>query len=692
VSRELVLSGLSPAEGRELAGLIGGSGAQADEAEGHPLFIHELIRYQAENGGAVSRLEDALAARISRLEEASLRVLEATTVAGAPVAQSAIAFAAELEPASCAKRVAQLRAATLVRTTGLRGGDSIEPYHDRVRQAVLNRLPPARRRTYHQRLADALEAAGGARRDPLTLVRHLVAAGASERAAELARRAGQMAEETLAFDQAAELYRMALFLGGAGPGEGRELALRHAEALANAGRGPEAAEAFLAAAVHATADDDRFHCRHRAAEQFLVSGHIDRGMATLGSVLAEVGVRMPQNAAAVRRSLIGSWIKLAVRGRRWKVRPPTEVPAREMMRLDVYRSISLGLAMVDSALGADFQARALRLALQVGEPRRVCHALAFHALYQGSRGGRRLKAAGASLAEAKQIAATSNDPWLSAWTRSAEGILAYFAGQFGAATRHLGEAQAQFRDQTTGTTSELAHVRVFELLALRRIGDFHALAGAYRDYVRDAARRGDRYAETTFIRSANLLWLAADDVETARAELARARWSPPEGGFHLQHWFEARAQVDLALYEGASLDEATAASLRAFRGTPFMRLQVLRGENDWMAARLALVNGQAAEARRLVGRLRGERIGYIDVWADLVAGGLGDPRGFEQAARKAELGDMPLFAAVARWRAGERLGGEVGRALMDVSKARLEALGVRRVEAMARTIAPTVEG
>ena len=121
---------------------------------------------------------------------------------------------------------------------------------------------------------------------------------------------------------------------------------------------------------------------------------------------------------------------------------------------------------------------------------------------------------------------------------------------------------------------------MFLLFAMRRHGGFGELRPRYDEYVRDALRRGDRYAGTTFRWSANVVWLAADDVERAHAELDAASWSESER-LHLQHWFHARAVTELALYEGADdrLDAAEA-ELRRFLGGVMDHVQIVRVETS----------------------------------------------------------------------------------------------------------------
>jgi hypothetical protein len=105
--------------------------------------------------------------------------------------------------------------------------------------------------------------------------------------AEYYARAASSAADALAFDHAAVLYRRALELKEWNHAEGCALRTRMADALSNAGRGAEAATAYLVAA----ADADpvlRLELRRRAALQLLTSGHVDEGLECLEPVLKSV--------------------------------------------------------------------------------------------------------------------------------------------------------------------------------------------------------------------------------------------------------------------------------------------------------------------------------------------------------------------------------------------------------------------
>src|SRR5262249_43592504 len=149
------------------------------------------------------RLDDALWSRAERLDLAARRVLEVACVLGAPAAQEVVANAAGLDPREFARAVALLRTTNFVRTRGARVTHAIEPFHDRVREAVVARIDPDARRECHARIAAALELSKGS--DPEVLATHWAGAGETAKGARYAILAAEQAAQALAFQRAARL-------------------------------------------------------------------------------------------------------------------------------------------------------------------------------------------------------------------------------------------------------------------------------------------------------------------------------------------------------------------------------------------------------------------------------------------------------------------------------------------------------
>jgi serine/threonine protein kinase len=713
--RRLPLSSLSVEETCALVATLldttGRDGSEAlaiaRETGGHPLFVQELVRHVQRKGGTSAlgtvRLDDALRERIDALDAPAQRLLEAVAVAGVPTAQDLVVRAAAVSPGQSARWISLLRIANVVRTRGTRGSDAIEPYHDRVREAVIARLSDEDLKRLHLGLADALEEGGLAAQDPRLLVSHLAAAGEAERAAVHAERAARLAADGLAFDQAAELYRMALRLGHYDAADVRRLRRALAETLVAEGRGPEAAEDYLLAAEGAEIVP-RLDCQRRAAEQLLLCGHHERGFATLEAVLSEVGVTLPRTPRRALLSLIWQRIKLRLRGLSWTEAGRRAPLLADLRRLDVYQSVAAGLAMVDTIRGADFQARCLLLALRLGERRSIGRALAMEAVFLCSQGGKSL-ARGRHLADrVGKIAEESQDSYLRGYALTGAGMGSFFAGDFHETARLLGAAETTLKE-TAGTVWELSSIRLFRLLALRHVGALRELRRTFDEYVRDAARRGDRYAETTLTRMFNWVWLARDAPAEAHRDLAQKPWTPPERGFHVQHWYELRARVELELYEG----KAQGALLRhgerfdRLSRSMLLRVQTIRADAVWLRGRVLLVgsaissNAPVLEAvSRLSTKLAKEQVGYARVWGLLLGATVAYQRravddAHARLSAAIELSDanrLALLAACARMRLGQLCGGSEGAALCAEGEAWMASENIRNPVRMLEVVTP----
>ena len=103
-----------------------------------------------------------------------------------------------MDPLELSKRVAVLRVAHLVRSSGARVNDAIEPFHDWVRTSCLSHIDAAAKRACHERLAVALELTD--RADPEALLMHWRGAGESAKAAKYAATAAGRASDAFAFD------------------------------------------------------------------------------------------------------------------------------------------------------------------------------------------------------------------------------------------------------------------------------------------------------------------------------------------------------------------------------------------------------------------------------------------------------------------------------------------------------------
>ena len=428
---------------------------------------------------------------------------------------------------SYASSSSTLRVARLVRTTTEEREGQVEPYHDRVRETVLARLDPERRRSCHLRLADAMEATGGAAHDPQGLVRHLEGAGQADRAARQAELAAAAALDSLAFDQAAELFRTALRLGKFEDGDRQKLRIKLAEALTNAGRAQEASSAFLECASSADPQAN-LEYRRRAADHMLRSGHLEEGMGILSDVLRELGESIPSQRSALFATL-GRRLRTRFRGLAWTPRQESDILPDRLRKIDAFHAVGVSLALIDPVRGSSFESRAVALALDAGDPIRLGPCLAMEAGYQGSVGAKGLANGRRLVEEVKRIAEQTQNSYVGAVSRLMAGFLDYHAGAFDSAVRGLGAVEREFR-QLPGTYFEQAFCHCFRLICLRNRGQLGELQRGFFEWVRDAERRGDRFTEASIRFNLNSIWLARDEPEEARRDLGRTAGSLPRVG------------------------------------------------------------------------------------------------------------------------------------------------------------------
>jgi tetratricopeptide (TPR) repeat protein len=673
----------------------------AREAEGNPLFVAELARHPSPDRVT---LEEMLLARVEDLPPAARRLLEVIAVAGKPIEVSS-ALEAIVPPGDGLAALSALRGARLVRASS--AGEQIETYHDRVRETVTAHIDAGRLCDCHAALARVLEARGA---DPEVLAVHLRGAGQTARAGAYAAAAARAATDALAFDRAARLYRLALELIPADDSSRPPLRVALATAIANAGRGAEAASEFLAAAEQA-GPVEAVDLRRRGAEQYLISGHVSQGIATLRAVLEGMGMRMAATPRrALGRLLLGR-ARIRLRGLSIRERDPRAIDPSELIRIDACRAASIGLSMIDTIQGADFQARHTLLALRSGEPVRIVAALTLEAGHVASIGGAVAQRKGDRIMrKAEALARRIDQPYPLAFVELVRGIGDFLNGRFRPAVERVERAGALLHDRCTGATWESDTAAWFAVTARFYLGQYRELARQLTRLLDDAHVRGDLYASTLFSTLlAQSVFLGNDQVERARETLDRARKQWPADGFHIQHYWLLLGDAFLDIYQGDARRawDRVRASWPAFVGSQLPRIGMvhaqmlhLRGACALAAAAEAANSQDAPElfgvAERAAGELAGGRIALLHPMGVLLRAGVAAARGhteraaplLEQAAQGFDAAEMALYAAAARRHQARIAGGETGRARVRAADEIMAQQGICDPERMTRMLAP----
>lgn len=678
----------------------------AHESAGHPYFINALVQHYSLHdtfAEASVDLDTALWEQVVRLPDESRRLLEVISVAGHPIRQDDAFRAAELTEDS--RNVLDLlRVARLVRTTGTDLHDEAVAFHDRIRETVTAHLSSDRIAECHRWLAASLEAVGTA--EPAVLAAHFLGADDLSRAGEYYAIAADRSTEALAFDRAAELYRLAIDLWSVDDTQTRILRTKLADSLANAGRGGEAAQQYRVAAKGASAAEV-LELRRRAATQSLISGHIDDGIAALDDVLATVGLRLPKSPQSALLFVLIQRSKLALRGLNFQRRDTTQISAEALAQIDIYWSVSTGLSIVDTIRAAGFQTRGLMLALRAGEPYRIARSLTLEAAHIAVAGQSVQKRVAALLERADSLAHESGSNHAIGLVSLMGGLAAFLQGRWRDAIELCDRSEAIFRDECTGVVWELTTAQGFSLWSLFYAGEVAELGIRVPKLMQEARERGNLYALNNFGSfAAPLVYMAADEPDRGRRELENVTASWSQEGYHVQHLTSAfgRGQIDLYVPDGRLACKHIEDDWPGLRRSMLLRIQQIRivwFHNHGRAALAAAVSSKAhrqfvVTARQMAGRLEREKVEWGRALATLLRAGIAAHAGkqteaiqlLETAAAELDKVDMCLFAASARRQLGRLLGGDSGAALIRAADDWMTNQNIKNPARMAAAYAP----
>ena len=718
--RELDVGPLSLSDAERLASSLLGSDERsahlarsvAREAGGSPFLIEELVsslsgatQVGASPGPAdlsAATLEQMVSERSQKLPNEARRLLEVIAIEGRPVPASIAAQAAGIVVERTDELVGLLRSCRFVRG-GLRGGrEVVEMSHDRIRETVTALLPAELACEHHGRLAQVLEATADA--SPEMIAVHLFGSGQAERGAKFAETAAEQATTKLAFDRAAQLFRMSTTTVPASSADGRRLRVRLAQVLEWAGRGTEAARVYEEAARVAP-PNERTALERAAAEQLLTCGRIDEGTAVLHRVLSDVGLKAPRNAVSAVAWLLWYRLWLAGRGLRFRSRTSAEIGQREQLRLDALYTVALGFGSIDAILSACMTAWLLVAALRAGERGAIQRAAMLQMSLLSASGGVEGKQALALEQTARRLVETDANPEALAFLRSNIGISHYCRGRWNPAIRELESVLQDFPAHRAGMTS---NVNVFHVCSLVYAGRIRELRRRLPRLIAEAEERGDLFMLAHMRASHPIVaWLAADDPESARrhAREGIARW--PQRRFFIQHWQAMLADAQIALYEGdgATAYERVERDTRSLRRSLLLQAQIIRGLTDFVRGRAAVASVHASpslsearlsEATRLARRLRRERMAWTTLLSSMLDASVANARDDTQRAiaalgacvELAKRADMSMHGAAAARQLGALLGGEQGRAMIAEADATMAAEEIRAPARWAAMLLP----
>ncbi len=695
-----------------------------EQSGGVPFFVCELARYLAgrTHSDADSDLgvERLIGLRMAALPQECQLVLDVLSVAGSPLSQDVVLRAAGL-PDAQRGLLTNLERLSVLRTTDAARRTS-EVYHHRIREQVLTTMPRDKRQLYHRAIAVALLSTMSP--NLLSALDHFEAAGDIESVKRYVTRAAESAAQVLAFDRAAQLYQRALELDSRDL-SAYELRQRLAVALASAGRGKEAGEAFLAAGdklLESPGADARLLLRLRqlAAEQFIQTGHHEQGVRALTTVLSELDIPFPRSRGEAIRKATLLRMTSFFRSMTPPERQPEPLDELGLRRFDALWSAAQRLSMVDHTMTTYASIRCAIDSIRLGEPLRCMRALSTEAANLSTVPAKPFqRRADALMHSAHQMEKRQTTVYDSALLRATVGVVQAFRGQFRGSLESMDWASASIKRESRGSHFELALWQVYAITALSHLGELKEVVVRVNAALDEAKQRDDRFAmrNVSFGR-ATLGWLAQDRVEHAikQADLALT-WAPRE--YTTQHYQHFVSSIHSLLYEGRGIAawERAVAEWPLLKANYFLALAFVRDELLELRGRAALGaaaelrrDGRAAtsggltqsqlldEAQRCAETISKHELVPCRAWGgylqSLVAHHRGDSDaavgGLRTALLAFEGNEMRLYRETARAVLGSLLGGEEGEGLREQSLDWLRGQAVLAPARLLEMLAPGV--
>jgi hypothetical protein len=464
------------------------------------------------------------------------------------------------------------------------------------------------------------------------------------------------------------------------------------------------------AACESAGVDEQLEGELKAAEQWLYSGYVDRGLMSFGRVLKCVGITSPKTGSRYPIDLLLRRMQLRMRGLRWRERQVSEVPSKILLKIDTCASVATGLALIDIARGAALQTTALLLALRAGEPTRIARSLAMEAGYRSTAGVAAQSKAEVILERARELSIRTGDHRAHALTSVMAAGCAWNFGSWEDCYRRAREAREALNDRYERLTWERDTASIFEVEALRWMGHWAVMQEILPELIEDARYRGDLYVEAILqMHGGSCAALAKDDPDRALSGLQILdRWSST--GFHVEHLVAVHNKVEIELYRQYANESwnSIVESWPALQSSLLMRVEAFSIQMRSLRARAALAAAAATSegsrrrdlirvADRESRSLRSERAQWAKGLGELVSGGVEQLTGrpnralvmFTRAEQTFSEAKMLLHQVAARRARGLVVGGDEGRVLVASADQEFRAQAILNPVRMMQVIAPS---
>jgi predicted ATPase len=516
----------------------------AEESQGHPLFMSELVQYTESHDFAARgqiTLEAALRARIERLDRKSRELLEMVAIAARPHPRAVFSMALVSNVDESAR---VLLASKLLRQ---RKGHELGCFHDRIRHAVVALIAKAQLPALHHQLAAALERSTDA--DPAEQAHHWDLAGKQERAGSAYEAAARRALSTMAFSRAALLCERAMALSAEGyDGRFERLTVLRADALACAGQSGEAA-AFYQRAADAARGDARIKLRSRAAAQLILSAQIATGIAATRKLVTELGFSMPKQPALALLRYAWEALRLFLQGKDESL-SPRAVSAHEQNAQDVVRDLLYIVAIVHPLAYVLLSIQLLRRGAGVGGASEIALRLVTRAWFRAMNGS--LATVKPLVERAERISAGSRDARSIAMRTYAAGSALTAALDWVGAAAYLETAHRIAQEECADSPWLLTSIRYHLGSNLFQRGEHARLARESVRWIEEARERNDVLAVCLLVGTAcgYVRHLIEDKPDAAQRELSQAVAPIDRDFYSFPHFGALLGMVYSLLYQG----------------------------------------------------------------------------------------------------------------------------------------------
>ena len=512
------------------------------ESRGSPFLLYELASLMRE--GRDSVLPELVSQRGSDLDPAARRLLEVAAVAARPIPLP-VALAAS---GSTVAALLKLIASRLVRLRVTDDQECIEPYHDRLREAVVHALREDDTRFLLSSLARGYAHSHPDQVD--VLVEFYQRSGELERAAQYAVRAAELSEASLAFDRAADLYAFAIEYGI--EGEHRSsLEIACAAACANAGRVHEAGVRYERAAQLTRDRAMRRELKRKAMRYYLTSGDLEPGDRILGELCREIQLRAP--STSLWRSVLLAWWSyfVYVLGARLRNLPtptpraPHSEPSLADERLSLACDAALGLGHHSFVRSSVFVVQALREARKHESAQHWPTALVWEAQLETVARAVPRASSDEAVARAVAFCEQHGDVQEHALVLASSGARDVYLGRLPEAELALERAEALLREHGLPVLSVCNFSRSGRLAVWHATGAFDRVLAHADRWLLEARAMGDPFGELVVHVMGSHRFLALDQPEYARESL-RALDEPM--GRRSQYTADPWWRADVELY------------------------------------------------------------------------------------------------------------------------------------------------